>query len=341
MLILVIIQGMLYAQEKERQRKIKILPVPAFGYSPETRFYLGAVSLFTIDLYQDSVTRTSNAKLEFNYTWNRQVITEVQWNYFFRQERWFTGGQLHFSDYPDQYFGIGSQTPESNRLIFESNRIVIDISGLKKIGTNLFNGPSIRYHNYSNISSELHFPELKDAAVLGVGNTLVADSRNNILSPEKGSYIHVGVAYNFSDSNYADFIVDLRKYKTWKSKYTLAVRLLNTIKTGNPPFYNLSVLGGDRFVRGYFYGRFRDNNLSTLQSEIRMPVYWRIGIALFGGVSSIYSFDNPNSSFHLKPNAGIGLRFMVDKKDKTNLRFDYAIGAEGNSGFYVAFGESF
>jgi hypothetical protein len=42
-----------------------------------------------------------------------------------------------------------------------------------------------------------------------------------------------------------------------------------------------------------------------------------------------------------KWNAGMGLRFLVDKQDRTNLRFDYAVGQDGNRGFYFSFGESF
>jgi hypothetical protein len=51
-------------------RKVKVLPVPAFGYSPETKSYIGAVCLFNFNFYQDSFTRSSNAKIEFNYSWN-------------------------------------------------------------------------------------------------------------------------------------------------------------------------------------------------------------------------------------------------------------------------------
>lgn len=42
-----------------------------------------------------------------------------------------------------------------------------------------------------------------------------------------------------------------------------------------------------------------------------------------------------------KPNAGVGLRFLVDKNENTNLRFDYAVGVQNQSGFYISFGESF
>jgi len=45
----------------EQHRRLKVLPVPAFGYEPETEWHIGAVALFTLNLFQDiDSTRTSN-----------------------------------------------------------------------------------------------------------------------------------------------------------------------------------------------------------------------------------------------------------------------------------------
>jgi outer membrane translocation and assembly module TamA len=94
-------------------------------------------------------------------------------------------------------------------------------------------------------------------------------------------------------------------------------------------------------VRGFYYGRYRDNNLSSLQTEFRLPLVWRFGLATFAGLSNIYSEKNSFKFTNLKYNFGLGIRFLVDRKDNTNLRIDYAIGSNKNSGFYVSFGESF
>jgi len=107
------------------------------------------------------------------------------------------------------------------------------------------------------------------------------------------------------------------------------------------PFYDYAFLGGDKFVRGYYLGRYRDKNLSSVQSEIRFPIVWRFGFAAFGGLSTLYANTNNIAAKNIKPNYEMGLRFLVDKKDKTNLRLDYAAGKDGNNGFYVSFGESF
>jgi len=47
------------------------------------------------------------------------------------------------------------------------------------------------------------------------------------------------------------------------------------------------MLDGDEYLRGYYLGRFRDRNLSFVQLEFRSVVFWRFGVAAFGGLSII------------------------------------------------------
>ena len=326
--------------------KLKVLPVPAFGYSPETRYYVGAVCLFTIDPYQDGLTRTSTAKVEFNYTWNRQIILEGQLDYFFKAEKWFLGTKVHYSKYPDQYFGIGARTLDTDGVLFQSNRLKLDVELSKQILPKVFFGGGIRYFNYSNIGTFSDTVtlqnELTDLSDIEIKADLFKDDRNRILTPTTGSFYKLTAGLNYTSSFYLHLLADARKYYSFgkKKNNVFAARFLQTSTVGDAPFYDLAILGGDRIARGYFYGRFRDLHLSTFQAEYRSPYLWRVGLAAFGGTSLIYGtgdFDSQN----VKPNAGVGLRFLVDKKDRTNLRFDYAIGRDGQSGFYVSFGESF
>lgn len=334
------------AQDTIKKRKVKVLPVPAFGYSPETRSYVGAVGLFTLNLYDDSLTRLSNAKIEFNYSWNKQIISELEWNYFFKEEKWFTHGFVHYSKYPDNYFGIGSSTSPEGKTLFESDRVRFEFEVLKKIQNKWFVGLDTRHFNYFEFSvpqDTIVYDELKTESRTGFGWIVQNDSRDNLLTPTTGSFLKLANNYNFGSSNYSQLILDGRKYFNWgkKIKQVVSTRLYSKHIFGAAPFYDLSLIGGDRFVRGYFYGRFRDKNLTTIQAEYRALLFWRIGLAAFGGTSLVYSDFSDFNSSTFKPNGGVGLRFLVDKEDGTNLRFDYAIGLNGESGFYVSFGESF
>ena len=331
-----------FGQDTDSTKRIKFLPVPSIGYSPETRYYLGAVVLSTFSM--DKHSRSSNAKIEFVYTWNQQMILDQEWNVFARKDRLFTQGLLHFSKYPDTYFGSDQQ--EEDAISYQSKRFKLDGMLLWKPRDNWYLGGALRTVFYGDVSAEqqqVTYAEITNAATVGASAIAQLDKRNSLLTPSKGYYVRLSTSFNYSTSFYQQLAIDARIYKALlkKNKFVLSNRVLAVHSIGALPFFDLAALGGDRIVRGYFYGRFRDQHMSTFQSELRYTVYKWFGLAAFGGVSAVYSPPQKWDANFLKPNAGIGLRFRVDKNEGTNLRFDYAIGKDGQSGFYVSFGESF
>jgi len=330
------------SQDSLQRKKVKILPVPVFGYEPETKTKIGAVSLFTLDLYQDGITRSSNAKVEFNYTWRKQSVFEIEWDYFFREEAWFSKGRIHFSKYPDFFYGIGANSIETNELLYESNRIIIDLGHFKNLGNQLFVGMGLRYLSYKNLGEIPDLPiydELLPSETYGLKAAIFHDSRNNLLNTTAGKYSFLELSQNWGTRSYTQLKTDFRRYFSWKEN-TIALRLYNTFSFNSPTFYDYAIMGGDDFVRGYFFGRFRDRNLSTLQAEYRTHLFWKIGGTLFGGISSINERLGDFTD-QFRPNYGAGIRFLVDKEGNTNLRLDVAFGNADQSGFYISFGESF
>ena len=150
-------------------------------------------------------------------------------------------------------------------------------------------------------------------------------------------------SFNVSEYFYSITTLDIRKYFEFGKgdNQTLAGRIYHSTVWGKPPFYDYAEIGGDKYTRGYYQGRFRDKNISIVQLEYRNHLFWRIGLAAFGGISVIYKTPDFIKKESFKPNAGAGIRFLVDKSENTNLRFDYAIGDDSQSGFYISFGESF
>jgi len=323
-------------------KHLKVLPVPALGYSPETEFYFGAVALISLNFFNDTNTRSSNAKLEFNYSLRKQVIFSADWNLFSKNETWFSKGELEFSDYPALYFGIG-ESPYTKELSYESRRIRVQGNFLKSIFPQLFFGPALGYLGFSQIrydSTYLITNELQEASMISTGLDLLFDSRDNILNPSKGSYAEAYWLYRWSNIPYSKLRVDLRQYVSSKD-HILGIRLLQDISSSSAPFFDLSLVGGDNISRGYFRGRFRDVILSNIQIEYKSPAFWRFRIAAFGGYSNIGRDFNTLYQGKSLLNYGMGIRFLADKQENINLRFDYARGNHGLGGFYVAFGESF
>lgn len=61
-----------------------------------------------------------------------------------------------------------------------------------------------------------------------------------------------------------------------------ATRAWTSVAIGDPPFQELPRIGGDKLMRGYYEGRWRDYCATALQSELRIPLVWRLGVTLFG-----------------------------------------------------------
>jgi hemolysin activation/secretion protein len=145
-----------------------------------------------------------------------------------------------------------------------------------------------------------------------------------------------------SDYNYNSIIVDLRKYFPVGMEKVLAFQVYSLNTTGyEVPIRSLASFGGSNRMRGYYDGRYKDNNMFILQTEYRFPIYhWLKGV-VFGGSGTVshdikaFEIQNVKSSF------GGGLRIALSKKEKLNLRIDYGIGQGKNNGLYLQLGEAF
>lgn len=118
----------------------------------------------------------------------------------------------------------------------------------------------------------------------------------------------------------------------------LAFDFFSEINSTDMPWALREEAGGLYRLRGYYMGRYIDNNLMSFQMEIRQKVFWRIGLAAFFGVGTLFPSFRELRAEHILPTAGIGLRFEF--KHNVNLRVDYGFG-RGTSGFVIALGESF
>ena len=135
-------------------------------------------------------------------------------------------------------------------------------------------------------------------------------------------------------------MIDLRKYITVFRKQVLAFQTIININHGNTPIRSLSMLGGSGIMRGYYAGRYRDNNLYAIQAEYRAPLWWRFGIAGFAGLGEVSDKIKDAYLMGFKYSVGGGLRFAVKPKEKLNVRLDYGIGNK-STGYYFTIAESF
>ena len=119
----------------------------------------------------------------------------------------------------------------------------------------------------------------------------------------------------------------------------LAVRASFDIASGDVPFEGQTVVGGDD-IRGYSQGKYRNDQVYTLQAEYRWNFYKRWGLVAFAGLASAVEklADIPDND--LLPGVGAGLRFKMLPAEKINIGIDGAVG-KGDYSITFRIGESF
>ena len=109
------------------------------------------------------------------------------------------------------------------------------------------------------------------------------DSRDNIFYPSKGNYQYFRVIFYpvMSDFVFAKFELDARHFRSTGKNGVFAGNFYLESVVGETPFYKLPSIGGKQ-MRGYFYGRYRDNFFSMVQLEYRHFFAKRWGFVVFG-----------------------------------------------------------
>ena len=338
-------------QDSVRPRKWGILPVPAIASSPETGWYIGAVALITYNPRLGDGTRTSNGKLEFNYTQNKQWIFDNNWNIFTRENKYNLQGELQWMLFPENFWGIGGNTTADQEERFETKRLEFSQQVLFSLRPNLYLGPVYRLqYLYDLVPADSG--QLAEGIITGsqgglssgVGYRVAWDSRQNPLNAKQGALIQwqqIGFSPILgSDFTFLQTMLEARTYLPLREGHTLAFQGIGWFTAGDPPFRMMHLLGGNQRMRGYYQGRFRDKQYIMAQVEYRAHIWWRLGAAAFAGIGNVAPTLAGFGDSPWKPTLGAGLRVLTDKEEDINLRIDFAWGRDTFE-FYLSFGEAF
>ncbi len=329
--------------------------LPLLYYTPDTRWALGGAGVYYFKIPPkhdyEKLTRVSYVQFLADYTQNRQLDVWGLWNIFSRNENYLFKGELRYRDFPDRYYGIGNNTPQSNEEFYAYSLVSIKSLMLKKIRPSLFVG--LDYH----FEYEFGF-QYSEGGVLeqgtvtgykgGVGSAMglvgIFDSRDNPINARSGKLIELST-YLYTPalgSQFSFFSINgiYQHYWPLRKKQSLALQTKLRLSYGEVPFLDLSQAGGDDILRGYPRNRYRDNHFFGSQLEYRYPLFWRLGMVTFAGLGDVFNAPNEVKASTLKYSIGTGLRFAVNPAERLNIRVDYALGREGGY-FYFSVAEAF
>ena len=127
-------------------------------------------------------------------------------------------------------------------------------------------------------------------------------------------------------------------YKNLWQGGILAIDLYGQFNSNNSPWALREEFGGNQRMRGYYAGRYIDNNIITGQVELRQHLVQRFGFTTWIGGGTVFPSISKFEMKNILPNYGIGLRFEV--KRNVNARVDYGFGKQ-TGGFVFNIAEAF
>lgn len=333
------------------KRELSINAYPYVYYTPETQLAFGAGGIMVFYTSDASIIKPSKVVLGAYYTSNNQYKVTLNPEFYFFNNKLYFNMPVSFGYFVDKFFGIGPNTPETGNEKYTSR--VYAATLFVQIPSYWFTSDRtgvILDFNHTEIVDKESNPELNNNTVtgsnggssFGIGFQGVWDSRDNLFFPNEGKYSSLKfMSYPEGDFNFYSFELDIRHYSSFSKNHILAGQGYFAVAGGDIPFYMLPALGGSNKMRGYFYGRYRDNVYYTFQMEYRQYFWWRLGYVVFGGVGGVADSPDKIRIDEIKFSYGIGLRYLFNEEQNVNLRIDLGITHDGNTGVYFGIEEAF
>jgi len=328
------------------------LLLPIIFYTPETELAGGASLLRYFRPEGATVeARPSRIWATFIFTQRSQYVADLYNELYFDDERYLTQGGVNYQKFPDKFWGVGPDTPDSNEEDYTPATLSIFASVKNRVTSGLHVGGhydlahgDVSETEPGGILDAGFIPGSQGGVISGVGASINWDTRDNIIYPTRGSYHTVTVrVYGSalgSDYDFAKYFFDLRHYIPIGGAFVFAVQGLFDASSGVVPFQKLAALGGQNVLRGYYQGRYRDMYGVVGQVELRAQLFWRVGAAVFAGAGNVAPRLNDFDKEYIRYSTGFGLRYTFDKDEHLNLRLDFGYG-EDSSGMYITALEAF
>ncbi len=342
----------LRGQDSTASKKTKsgIAAIPMLNYNRTQGVVLGAIvsNYFKVNK-RDSISPSSNAGIAGIYTAQNSYALFLYSSLFFDEDRWRVRAAAGTLDINFQFYLEDPVTSTGNFSDYSTKANLVVVQLQRNIFKRIYFGPTA---SFIKSSVTFSFPgangqdSIQKSHLNSLGYILSNDTRDHVQYPTKGMFLNFKNqfygSYIGSDYNFARYIVTYNQYfkigKTETNQVLVARATLN-IATGNVPFEGQTVVGGDD-IRGYSQGKYRNDQVYTLQSEYRWNFYGKWGLVAFAGLATAVAHFSDISESQLLPGVGAGLRFRMLPSEKVNIGVDAGVG-KGDYSLTFRIGESF
>ena len=184
------------AQQETEQKNSGFIYFPIIFSTPETGFAVGsAVSFYYRNPGSDPDSRPSTITPMFIYTKKKQIMTQLNLDLYLKDELYRLFVNINYVKFPDKFYGIGNDLPESNEEDFTSRRSLVLLDFQRRISPGLKLGIQFEFGSSkiletidNGLLSSGNIPGSTGGTVSGAGIIINRDTRDNIFYPTSGSW---------------------------------------------------------------------------------------------------------------------------------------------------------
>lgn len=330
------------------EKKIDFTFAGGPSYSKNTSFGIGllAAGLYRIDR-TDSITSPSDISIFANVSVSGVYAIGVTGNTIFAQNRRRLDYTLAFSSTPRDLWGIGYRAGRDNpKSSYTEKHYQVKARYLYELLPKTYLGAALSFEHTRGLkfTNEAYLEgQKRKYTATGVGFIAEYDSRDFIPNPYRGVYV------SFQETGFPKALGNCGLW-LWRTTFTadyyqkvwegciLATDFYAEFNSNGTPWPMLARLGGSQRMRGYYQGRYTDNDMITLQVELRQRIWRRIGCTVWAGAGNVFPDLERFDWSHTLPNYGVGLRWELKKR--VNVRIDCGFGRK-TSGFLLNINEAF
>lgn len=332
---------------------LNLTAYPLVGFLPETSWSFGGGGVATFRFRgSSSESKPSTTSLLALYTLKKQLIFLMPYDFQFDDNKKRLSGEIGYYDYFFNFYGFGTDVTDEDLETYTSNLFRFIAQYEQQISGPHFLGLSYNLDYFFNPGFdpegklETNRPIGYDMGIrTGVGVRYRYDTRDNYIYPSKGIFLtteaFVNTNYIGSDYDCTRFSLMTSYFTKIKGSHILAFNFSTAHYSQNTPFFELPFLSKPMFMRGYADRKFMDNHMAVVQMEYRFPIIWRFRGTIFTSYGTVADKIGMLTESRWRWSYGVGLRFVLNQKEKLNIRLDYGIGHQEDSNFYLTIGEVF
>jgi outer membrane protein assembly factor BamA len=329
-----------------------VAALPLAYYQPETSFGAVGQVLLVRKASSGSATEDRHDTLAATVTatLRRQYAFGLSGMKFWNQDNDRLKVDVGVQSFPNTFWGLGNDTPSSAADHYTPLSVGGQPSYSHRVVERIYVGMNavVGYYRLQSFAPDGPVADYvgthrREGRLVGVGPTLARDSRDDSNYPRAGSLTALTfTAYLpawLSEYRFADLKADQRTFISLPLSSVLALQAFGELVIGEPILDAVPALGGPALLRGFFQGRYRDKVYMVAQAEWRVPLFWRLGAAVFGATGNVFPDLAHVGGANLKAAGGLGLRLNVGSRSPVNIRLDGAL-ASGSAGVYLVIGEA-